>query len=78
MKDFNAKEIQDMGAKICKRYFDEKDDDNACHNCPFNDEACITSGGELVCWQEQTELFTDFIKRIETMVNKIIKEAADG
>lgn len=59
------------------RDIDEKDDDNACHNCPFNDEACITSGGELVCWQEQTELFTDFIKRIETMVNKIIKEAAD-
>lgn len=74
---FDANEIQEMGAKICQKYYDKNDDDNACHNCPFDGKTCITSHGEFIYWQEQDELFIDHINNIQEMVHKIIKEAAD-
>ena len=77
-EQFSYKEIQDMGAKICRKYFDDTDEENGyCSKCPFEQSPCITKNGELMCiYAEGT--FVDFMNRIEPMVHMIIEEAADG
>ena len=76
MTKINPKEIQEMGVKVCLKYSDLLNEDDSCHKCPLNNSACIANGGEFLI-ETDNKSFVDVIGEIQTMVNIIIREAAD-